>query len=136
MILRIDTFACSVVTFWQRVVPKCLFCSSPTVRCPSWCSGKCLKRYTDTTNCKTESPKNSIRWLLPLKTNHKCVTKRLQHCLKTTVQGLPELSRYRVPLLSVSKEIILRQTWFGGDDKIDPAQRERFMIIPGVKILE
>lgn len=52
------------------------------------------------------------------------------------MQGLPELSRYRVPLLLVSKEIILRQTWFGGDDKIDPAQRERFMIIPGVKILE
>lgn len=37
-----------------------------TVRCPSWWSGKWMKRYSVATSCMMESPRNSILWLWPL----------------------------------------------------------------------
>lgn len=32
-----------------------------TDKCPSWCSGKYLYKYSETINCNTVSPKNSKR---------------------------------------------------------------------------
>ena len=37
-----------------------------TVKCPSWWSGKWMKRYSVATSCMIESPRNSILWLWPL----------------------------------------------------------------------
>lgn len=37
-----------------------------TVKCPSWWSGKWMKRYSVATSCMMESPRNSILWLWPL----------------------------------------------------------------------
>lgn len=38
-----------------------------TDKCPSWCSGKYLYKYSEATNCKTVSPRNSNLWFDPLR---------------------------------------------------------------------
>lgn len=55
----------------KKALGECFKWFDLTVKCPSWWSGKWMKRYSVATSCMMESPRNSILWLWPLDKKNK-----------------------------------------------------------------